>query len=78
MVGSVTLSGVTLSGLRCALKPGAVVVIQYDGSKAEFLVVWTRRSDRLSETDVGLQRVSSAPSFFESYVGQASELEANA
>jgi hypothetical protein len=65
--------GIVLSGLRCTLKPGAVVDVQYDGSVAEFLVVWTG-TDALGE--VGMQRVSPGTCMWDSYVARACGVEA--
>ena len=42
-------TGIVVNGLVCPLKKGAVVDIQYNGSRAEFLVQWIdklRRWDR--------------------------------
>jgi hypothetical protein len=65
--------GIVLSGLRCTLKPGAVVDVQYDGSVAEFLVVWTG-TDALGE--VGMRRVSPGTCMWDSYVARACGVEA--
>jgi hypothetical protein len=65
--------GIVLSGLRCTLKPGTGVDVQYDGSVAEFLVVWTG-TDALGE--VGMQRVSPGTCMWDSYVARACGVEA--
>ena len=68
--------GIVLSGLRCPLKAGAVVDIQYNGSKAEFLVVWIGNAAGGCVGDVGMQRISSEPSIWDKYLVRASGLEA--
>ena len=62
---------IVLSGLRCTLKPGAVVDVQYDGSVAEFLVVWTGMPG-----EVGMQRVSPGTCMWDPYVARACGVEA--
>jgi len=67
---------IVLSGLRCTLKPGAVVDVQYDGSVAEFLVVWTRIPGAASLGEVGMQRVSPGTYIWDCYVARACGVEA--
>src|SRR6185369_10104908 len=62
---------IVLTGLRCTLKPGAVVDVQYDGSVAEFLVVWTGMPGAAA-----LQRVSPGTCMWDPYVARACGVEA--
>jgi hypothetical protein len=53
-------TGIVVNGLVCPLKKGAVVDIQYNGSRAEFLVQWVdKRGDGTAAGLVGLQRIAS-------------------
>jgi len=67
---------IVLSGLRCTLKPGAVVDVQYDGSVAEFLVVWTGMPGAAALGEVGMQRVSPGTYIWDCYVARACGVEA--
>ena len=69
--------GIVLSGLRCTLKPGAVVDVQYDGSTAEFVVVWTGIPGIKGAGELGLQQVSPGTCMWDPYVGRACGVEAN-
>ena len=74
-VRNVSDNGVLLNGLRCPLKVGTVVDVQYNGLKAEFLVIWV--SNIGLQAEIGLQRLSAQPCIWDAYVGRAAGLEAN-
>jgi hypothetical protein len=52
-------SGATLQGVSAQLKPGCVVDLQYQGTKAQFRVVWLGRQGSEQQGEVGLQCISS-------------------
>jgi hypothetical protein len=52
-----------------------VVDVQYNGLKAEFLVIWV--SNIGLQAEIGLQRLSAQPCIWDAYVGRAAGLEAN-
>ncbi len=52
---NVSQDGVLLDGVRCRLKPGEVVELQYNGNQAQFIVVWAEEPDAQRGGEVGLQ-----------------------
>ena len=76
-IRNISDGGILMTGLRTALKTGAVVDIQYNGCRAEFLVAWVSSGPKGMPADIGLQRVSSQPCIWESYLDRASGMEAN-
>ncbi len=51
--------GATLEGVGAQLKPGDVLDLQYEGTKAQFRVVWTGRTGSEIQGDVGVENLSS-------------------
>jgi hypothetical protein len=76
-IRNISDEGVLITGLCIALKAGTVVDIQYNGCRAEFLVAWVSDGPKGMAAEVGLQRVSSQPCIWESYLDRASGVEAN-
>ena len=66
--------GALLDGLRCPLKPGEVVDVQYNNVKAEFLVVWAGKQGTSREGELGLQSLPSQPSIWDGYLDRACEM----
>ena len=50
--------GATLQGVNAQLKPGDVVDLQYQGSKAQFRVVWLGKSGTEMQGEVGVENLS--------------------
>jgi hypothetical protein len=50
--------GATLQGVSAQLKPGCVVDLQYQGSKAQFRVVWLGKVGTELQGEVGVENVS--------------------
>ena len=67
--------GILLNGLTCPLRAGAVVDIQYNGVKAEFVVIWGGRPGAPSE--IGLQRMPSQPLIWDTYLTRTAGVQAN-
>ena len=70
-VRNISENGVLLEGVRCRLKAGEVVDVQYNDLKAEFLVVWTGKQGTRNHGKIGLQNLPSQPSIWESYFDRA-------
>lgn len=51
--------GATLQGVSVQLKPGGVVDLQYQGSKAQFRIVWLGRPGTEMQGEVGVENLSS-------------------
>ena len=51
--------GATLQGVSAQLKPGDVVDLQYQGTKAQFRVVWLGKSGTEMQGEVGVENISS-------------------
>ena len=52
---NISENGALLEGVRCPLRPGEVVDVQYNRMKAEFVVVWAGRAGTHHEGEIGLQ-----------------------
>jgi len=72
-VTNVSDGGIQLNGVQCRLTPGEVVDVQYNDTKAEFLVVWAGRRGSGCEGELGLQALPSQPCLWEPYLDQACE-----
>ena len=51
--------GATLQGVSAQLKPGAVIDLQYQGTKAQFRVVWLGKAGSEMQGEVGVESLSS-------------------
>lgn len=51
--------GATLQGVHAQLKPGDVLDLQYQGSKAQFRIVWLGKSGTEMQGEVGVENLSS-------------------
>jgi hypothetical protein len=76
-IRNISDSGIVLGGLRCPLKAGVVVDVQYNGSKAEFLVMWIGKAAGGCAAEIGMQHISSQPRIWDKYLVRASGLEAH-
>src|SRR5437588_8811471 len=52
---NISENGALLEGVRCPLRPGEVVDVQYNRMKAEFVVVWAGRPGTHHEGEIGLE-----------------------
>ena len=50
--------GATLQGVHAALKPGSIVDLQYQGTKAQFRVVWLGKTGTEMQGEVGVENLS--------------------
>jgi hypothetical protein len=50
--------GATLQGVDAQLKPGDLLDVQYDGTKAQFRVVWLGRRGTEMQGEVGIENLS--------------------
>jgi hypothetical protein len=50
--------GATLQGVSARLKPGCVVDLQYQGTKAQFRVVWLGKVGTEMQGEVGVENIS--------------------
>jgi len=50
--------GATLQGVSARLKPGSVVDLQYQGTKAQFRVVWMGKAGTEMQGEVGVESLS--------------------
>ncbi len=73
MVRNVSDTGILLDGIRVPLKAGGVVDLQYDGLKAEFLVVWAGRQGTREQGELGLQTLPAQPLLWEACLDRACE-----
>ena len=75
-VTNVSDGGIKLIGVRCRLKAGEVVDVQYENTKAEYLVIWEGQRNTAAEGELGLQALPAQPYLWESYLSQACEFVA--
>ena len=73
-VTNISESGASLHGLRCELKPGEVVDLQYNDIKAEFMVTWAGKLGTCREGELGLQTLPKQPCMWDSYINRACEM----
>jgi hypothetical protein len=50
--------GATLRGVTAQLKPGCIVDLQYQGTKAQFRVVWWGKQGTEMQGEVGVENLS--------------------
>lgn len=72
-VRNISETGVLLEGIKSRLKPGEVVDVQYNDTKAEFLVIWTGKQGTRNHGRIGLQNLPSQPCLWDSYFDRACE-----
>jgi hypothetical protein len=60
-VRNISSLGAVLQNVRSQIKPGEILDVQYDGQKAQFLVVWTGKAGTMEAGEVGLQRLLDEP-----------------
>jgi hypothetical protein len=56
---NVSSDGARLEGMRCRLRPGDTVELQYAGRKAEFRVMWMAESFDGQEVQIGVKSLPS-------------------
>jgi hypothetical protein len=56
--------GATLQSVDAQLKPGDILDLQYDGTKAQFRVVWCGKPGTEMAGEVGLESLSSGVTFW--------------
>ena len=74
-VRNISEQGILLNGLTCSLRTGMVVDVQYNGQRAEFLVIWIAPSGTSGE--IGLQRLSNHPSLWDGFLDRVNGIAAN-
>jgi hypothetical protein len=57
-VRTISGSGATLKGVNAQLKPGDVLDLQYQGTKAQFRVVWLGKPGSEMQGEVGIANLS--------------------
>lgn len=67
--------GILLTGLTCPVRQGTVVEVQYNGAKAEFLVIWAPPSGVPGE--IGLQMLPTQPCIWDGFLDRVNGLAAN-
>ena len=50
--------GATLQGVSAPLKPGCIVDLQYQGTKAQFRVVWLGKAGTEMQGEVGVENLT--------------------
>jgi hypothetical protein len=75
-VTNVSDGGILLNGVRHRLRAGEVIDVQYNDTKAEFLVVWAGQRGTTTEGELGLQALPSQPCLWEAYLDHATEFAA--
>ena len=73
---NISENGALLEGVRCPLRPGEVVDVQYNRVKAEFVVVWAGRPGTQNEGEIGLESLPAQPSISDVYLERACEFVA--
>lgn len=73
MVRNVSDDGVLLYGVKIPLKAGGVVDLQYNGIKAEFVVVWAGRQGTREQGELGLQSLPAQPPLWDACLDRACE-----
>jgi hypothetical protein len=74
-VKNISEQGILLNGLACPLRTGTVVDVQYNGVRAEFLVIWIAASGTSGE--IGLQRLSSHHRLWDHFLDRTNGIAAN-
>jgi hypothetical protein len=74
-IRNISDKGILLKGLTCPLRAGAIVDIQYNGAKAEFVVIWGGRPGVPGE--IGLQRMPTQPGIWDTYLNRTAGAQAN-
>jgi hypothetical protein len=75
-VRNISEQGLLVEGVRTQLKAGEVVDLQYEGRKAEFLVVWTGKQSPGGTGEIGLFNLPAQPCLWDGYLDRACELVA--
>jgi hypothetical protein len=75
-VTNLSENGVSLDGVRIPLKPGCVVDVQYNGTKAEFVVVWAGQPGRRNQGELGLEALPAQPYIWDACFERTCEMVA--
>src|SRR5205807_10280336 len=70
---NISENGALREGVRCPLRRGEVVDVQYNRMKAEFVVVWAGRAGTHHEGEIGLQSLPAQPCIWDAYLNRAYE-----
>ena len=62
---SISGRGATLQGVDAQLKPGEMVDVLYQGTTAQFRIVWCGKPGTDMEGEVGLERLSAGAAFWD-------------
>ena len=61
----VSMEGARLEGMRCRLRPGELIEMQYADRKAQFRVVWVSESPDRQHSQVGVRILPSENSIWD-------------
>ncbi len=73
IVTNISENGIRLVGIKIPLKAGGVVDLQYNGVKAEFLVVWAGQNGTRKQGELGLQTLPAQPPLWDPCLDRACE-----
>lgn len=76
-VKNLSEQGVFLDGVRSPLKPGCVVDVQYNGTRAEYVVAWAGRQGTGQRGELGLEALPAQPFLWERCLNRACDFVAN-
>jgi|SRR5690242_12397918 hypothetical protein len=62
---NVSEDGALVGGLRCRLRPGEIIEMQYNGRQAQFRVIWVAESYDRQESMVGVKTLPSEPTIWD-------------
>jgi len=76
-VRNVSSAGAVIQGLRCQIKPGEIVDVQYEGSKAQFQVVWAGKLGTRNEGEIGIESLPEEPCIWDVNLHRCGQLVGN-
>jgi hypothetical protein len=60
-VRNISGEGAVIQGMRAQIKPGEVVDVQYEGTKAQFQVIWAGKTGTRNEGEIGIEKLPAEP-----------------
>lgn len=76
-VRNISSAGAVIQGLRCQIKPGEIVDVQYEGSKAQFQVVWAGKLGTRNEGEIGIESLPEEPCIWDVNLHRCGQLVGN-
>lgn len=58
---NISHEGAVIQGIRCQIKPGEIVDVQYEGHKAQFQVIWAGQTGTRNEGEIGIAKLPQEP-----------------